>query len=129
MHVQTFESIIILDEYLTEEEYKTALYNLREQLISISATKIKTEELGKKKLAYICRKCHYGWYIVFTFQLTENLEKWDSILRKDDNVIKFISRLTEEEYIPDPEPTQSEQSSRLKKPIDIFDLIYDIKEM
>lgn len=131
MKIQTFETILIFTDKLTEEEYinQTNEYKLR--LKGLPATKLKTDRLGKKKLAYKARGCDYGWYTMFTYESTEDLinNKLDLILRRDDSVIKFITTNIQEDYIPgdyiNGKP-EDQVNRKEKKIVDVFDLIFNI---
>ena len=100
MKIQTFETILIFHEKLTDTEYEEAINEYIRLLKGLPAAKLKTDKLGKKNLAYKTRGCTQGWYVVFTYESTEDLvnHKLDLILRKDDKVIKFLTiKLTEDE--------------------------------
>lgn len=127
MDIQTFETIIILTDEITDEDYENASYHFKNLLKGLPAAKIKTELLGKKKLAYRTRGRTSGYYLLFTYQSTEDLinTKWDSILRQDDNVIKFLTTNIDTDYTPDPDEGESEQKT-VKKPVDVFNLIFGI---
>ena len=61
MKIQTFETILIFHEKLTEEEYIDQTNKYKNILAGLPAAKIKTDRLGKKKLAYRVGGCDYGW--------------------------------------------------------------------
>ena len=128
MKIQTFETILIFTDKLSEEEYinQTNEYKLR--LKGLPATKLKTDRLGKKKLAYSVRGCDYGWYVLFTYESTEDLvlHKLDLMLRRDDNVIKFITTNLKEDYIPGDYINGVPEGEQKKKPVDVFDLIFGL---
>ena len=128
MKIQTFETILIFTDKLSEEEYinQTNEYKLR--LKGLPATKLKTDRLGKKKLAYRARGCDYGWYTLFTYESIEDLvlHKLDLMLRRDDNVIKFITTNLKEDYIPGDYINGVSEGEQKKKPVDIFDLIFGL---
>ena len=128
MKIQTFETILIFSDKLTEEEYinQTNEYKLR--LKGLPATKLKTDRLGKKKLAYSVRGCDYGWYTLFTYESIEDsvLHKLDLMLRRDDNVIKFITTNLKEDYTPGDYINGVPEGEQKKKPVDIFDLIFGL---
>lgn len=128
MKIQTFETILIFTDKLSEEEYinQTNEYKLR--LKGLPATKLKTDRLGKKKLAYSVRGCDYGWYVLFIYESTEDLvlHKLDLMLRRDDNVIKFITTNLKEDYIPGDYINGVPEGEQKKKPVDIFDLIFGL---
>lgn len=129
MKIQTFETILIFHEKLTEEEYINQTNKYKDILAGLPAAKIKTNRLGKKKLAYKARGCDYGWYTLFIYESTEDLinHKLDLILRKDDNVIKFITTNLKEDYTPgDYINGRPEDQVNRKKIVDVFDLIFNI---
>lgn len=129
MKIQTFETILIFTDKLTEEEYIDQTNIYKNILTGLPAAKIKTDRLGKKKLAYKARGCNYGWYTLFIYESTEDLinNKLDLILRRDDNVIKFITTTFKEDYIPgDYINGEPEDQVNRKKIVDVFDLIFNI---
>lgn len=128
MKIQTFETILIFTDKLTEEEYVYQTNKYKNILTGLPGRKLKSDRLGKKKLAYKARGCNYGWYTLFTYESTEDLinNKLDLMLRKDDNVIKFITITFKEDYIPgDYINGEPEDQVNRKKIVDIFDLIFD----
>lgn len=131
MKIQTFETILIFTDKLTEEEYIYQTNKYKNILTGLPGRKIKSDRLGKKKLAYKARGCDYGWYTLFIYESTEDLinNKLDLILRRDDSVIKFITTNIQEDYIPgdyiNGEP-EDQVNKKEKKIVDVFDLIFDI---
>lgn len=129
MKIQTFETILLFSEKLTEEEYINKSKEYKKWIEGLPSAKIKSDRLGKKKLAYKIRGCNYGWYTLFTYESTEDLinNKLDLMLRKDDDVIRFITTNIQEDYIPgnyiNGEP---EDQVNRKKIVDVFDLIFNI---
>ena len=129
MKIQTFETILIFSEKLTEEEYINKSKEYKKWIEGLPSAKIKSDRLGKKKLAYKVRGCNYGWYTLFTYESTEDLinNKLDRMLRRDDNVIKFITTNIQENYIPgDYINGKPEDQVNRKKIVDVFDLIFNI---
>lgn len=129
MKIQTFETILIFTDKLSEEEYIDQTNIYKNILTGLPAAKIKTDRLGKMKLAYKARGCDYGWYTLFIYESTEDLinHKLDLILRKDDNVIKFITTNIQEDYTPgDYINGRPEDQVNRKKIVDVFDLIFNI---
>ena len=129
MKIQVFETILIFSEKLTEEEYINKSKEYKKWIEGLPSAKIKSDRLGKKKLAYKARGCNYGWYTLFTYESTEDLinHKLDLMLRKDDDVIKFITTNIQEDYIPgDYINGEPEDQVNRKKIVDVFDLIFNI---
>lgn len=135
-----YETIVIFHEELTEEEYDekvkeyvhTLIHGESESDSSLTSSIHKIDKMGKKKLAYDVRDCTSGWYLMFTHTTSpEMIHLLDKIMRKDDDVIKFMSvRITAEEAIKagvDLDQVMSEQpedDKKYKKQIDAFDLIF-----
>ena len=129
MKIRVFETILIFSEKLTEEEYINKSKEYKKWIEGLPSAKIKSDRLGKKKLAYKARGCDYGWYTLFTYESTGDLinNKLDLMLRKDDDVIKFITTTFKKDYIPgDYINGEPEDQVNRKRIIDIFDLIFDI---
>lgn len=130
MKIQTFETILIFSEKLTEEEYINKSKEYKKWIEGLPSAKIKSDRLGRKKLAYKARGCNYGWYTLFTYESTGDLlnTKLDRMLRRDDNVIKFITTNFKEDYIPgdyiNGKP-EDQVNRKEKKIVDVFDLIFD----
>ena len=130
MKIQTFETILIFTDKLTEEEYINQTNKYKDILAGLPGKKIKSDRLGKKRLAYKARGCDYGWYTLFTYESTEDLinHKLDLILRRDDNVIKFITTNLKEDYIPGDYINGEPISEQKKKPVDVFNLIFNLED-
>lgn len=85
-----YESVIILNPELTEENEKESI-NKIEELIKLNGTLESTEKLGKKKLAYEIRKNTEGIYYLFNFECeAEFIRELERIYRITDEIIKFI---------------------------------------
>ena len=131
MSIQRFETILIFSDKLTEEEYEEKVKDYKKWFAGLPAAKIRTEKMGKKKLAYKARGCEYGYYAQFIYESTEDLvnTKLDLMLRKDDDVIKFLTLRYDGDYTPDEyeedTPASIKREPR-KKPVDIFDLIFGL---
>ena len=131
MEIQCFETILIFSDKLTEEEYEEKVKSYKKWFAGLPAARIRTEKMGKKKLAYDVRGCEHGYYAQFTYESTSDLvnSKLDLMLRKDDDVIKFLTLRYDGDYTPDDydeETPASIKSEQRKKPVDVFDLIFGL---
>lgn len=133
MEIQCFETILIFSDKLTEEEYEEKVKSYKKWFAGLPAARIRTEKMGKKKLAYDVRGCGHGYYAQFTYESTSDLvnSKLDLMLRKDDDVIKFLTLRYDGDYTPDEdeyeEAPASIKSEQRKKPVDVFDLIFGLE--
>ena len=133
MEIQRFETILIFSDKLTEEEYEEKVKDYKKWFAGLPAARIRTEKMGKKKLAYDVRGCEHGYYALFIYESTQDLvnTKLDLMLRKDDDVIKFITIGHDGDYKPDEDEYEEDtpasiKSEQKKKPVDIFDLIFGL---
>lgn len=85
-----YESIVIINPNLTEEENKEVIEKI-ENLIKSNGNLEETEILGKKRLAYEIRKFSEGYYVLFNFESeSEFIIELERNYRIIDEVIKFI---------------------------------------
>ena len=132
MSIQCFETILIFSDKLTEEEYEEKVRDYKKWFAGLPAARIRTEKMGKKKLAYETRGCEHGYYAQFIYESTQDLvnTKLDLMLRKDDDVIKFITLRYDGDYTPDEDEEDapaSIKSEQKKKPVDVFNLIFGLE--
>ena len=130
MTIQRFETILMFSDKLTEEEYEEKVKYYKKWLAGLPAARIRTEKVGKKKLAFEISGCGYGYYAQFIYESTSDLinSKLDLMLRKDDDVIKFLTVRYDGDYTPDEdeEAPASIKSEQRTKPVDVFDLIFGL---
>ena len=132
MTIQCFETILIFSDKLTEEEYEEKVKYYKKWFAGLPAARIRTEKMGKKKLAYDVRGCEHGYYAQFIYESTQDLvnSKLDLMLRKDDDVIKFLTLRYDGDYTPDEDEDTpaSIKSEQRKKPVDVFNLIFGLED-
>lgn len=89
-NLKDYESVIILKENLSEEEYHKAfdkIKNYMEGLVEFE----KIEELGLKRLAYVVKNNEKGYFIaIYCKSNEENVKKLERLYRINENIIKFI---------------------------------------
>lgn len=89
--IKNYESIVILKETNTEEEYKEALDKVKKYMEELAEIE-NIEEKGLRKLAYEVREQTAGYFVIFYLKAkSENIADLERKYRIDDNVLKFIS--------------------------------------
>lgn len=92
-----YESIIILSDLLNEGEVKTEILKVESFINKESGSIIKTDNLGKKKMAYEVKGHKEGIYIDFYFEGNEKLvNELERYYRIDDNILKFLTIKTDD---------------------------------
>ena len=107
--MRAYESVIIIDAKLSEDEAKKEIKKYTEMFKGFSNREVTTEDLGVKRLAYEIRGQKEGRYAVFGFCAeSENISDVEREYRLDDNVIKFITIQSEKMLEEFPEVSNDE---------------------
>lgn len=107
--MRAYESVIIIDTKLSEDEAKKEIEKYTEMFKGFSNREVTTEDLGVKRLAYEIRGQKEGRYAVFGFCAeSENISDVEREYRLDDNVIKFITIQSEKMLEEFPEVSNDE---------------------
>ena len=86
-----YESVVIINPNVDEEGIKSLVQKF-ETLINTDGKVEKTEELGKRKLAYEVKKNKEGYYVIFHFEANTSLiAELERNYRITDEVIKFMT--------------------------------------
>lgn len=89
-NLKKYESVIILKENLSEEEYHKAFDKIKNYMESLVEFE-KIKELGLKRLAYAVKNNEKGYFIaIYCKANEENVKKLERLYRIDENIIKFI---------------------------------------
>ena len=87
-----FEHISILKGKLSEEEKNKQIEKFKKYFDDNNITMCEFEDLGLKKLAYDIKNNKEGFYIKFIVDINDmNVETFENWIRKNDNVLKFIT--------------------------------------
>lgn len=95
---RTYEVMFIVRPDLSEEDIDKLISTLESNITTAGGTLKSAEKMGKRRLAYIVRKFHDGFYILLTLEGSGELVKEiERRLRVTEQVIKFISVRTDVE--------------------------------
>lgn len=87
-----YESVMILAPTTADEEITKIIDKVKEIITSNEGTIIKSENLGKKKLAYEVKKNAEGIYIVIEFEVgAEVISELERYYRIEEEIIKFMT--------------------------------------
>ncbi len=90
--LRQYEILVILDPRPTDEEAVALLTQLGENLKSLGAEVTKTDNWGKRRLAYDIRKQREGTYAVLEVSAEPAMVKeFERQLRLNENVLRFLS--------------------------------------
>ena len=85
-----YETVMILDCNISEEDRKNAIEKIKNYIEKNGEIR-KTEDMGKRKLAYEVKKNKEGYYYIIEFSTNpENIAELERIYRITDEILKFI---------------------------------------
>lgn len=92
-----YETIMILNPKLKEEENKNAIQKIKD-LITSNGEIVTTEEWGLRKLAYPIQKFNEGYYVLIDFRSEADfIDELNRVYNITDEIIKHIIVKKEEE--------------------------------
>jgi len=96
--VKNYESVIILNATLEDEQIEVSLNKILDSIKSYGGEIKDLDKWGRKRLAYPIEKAKSGYYIVIRFAApTEAIARIERVFRLDETVIRFLTvELTKE---------------------------------
>ena len=89
--MRDYELTLVVSPQLTAEKQKEALEKIKKIIASFKGKIKKTEEWGKKQLAYPIRKNEMGYYFLWEIQLPEkSLEELNQKLRIEESLLRYL---------------------------------------
>ena len=108
--MRKYETIFISNSDLQEKKQKDLFEKAQNTVTQQDGVIINFDEWGNKKLAYAIKKKSHGFYVCMTYggngKVVDELER---IFRLDDNIMKFMTILKEENFDPDSNNETQEQ--------------------
>jgi len=96
--LKLYEGMFIFDPHLTEEAQKSLITEIEEEIKKLKGEILKSESLGKKRMAYAINKQSDGNYHVLIFKLEPaGIDTLNSKLRLKESIFRslFLSRTEE----------------------------------
>jgi small subunit ribosomal protein S6 len=96
--MKRYETIVIIDPDLTDEQRPALLDRLRELIFGNGGLLVQNDEWGLKKLAYEIKKKPRGYYTRLDYCGTGILvQEMERVMQIDDRILKYMTVLVEEE--------------------------------
>ncbi len=98
MKVKNYESVVILNAALEDDQIEVSLNKILESIKSYGGEIKDVDKWGRKRLAYPIQKAKSGYYVVIRFKApTESIVRIERVYRLDESVIRFLTvELTKE---------------------------------
>ena len=99
--MELYESLFIIRPSVSDEETNALIEKMKGVADRTGAQFIKSENWGRKKLAYEVRRERKGTYAYFYFKAPNNtVGELEHAYRLEDNIIKFLTVHLEKELVP-----------------------------
>jgi small subunit ribosomal protein S6 len=99
--MELYESLFIIRPSVSDEETNALIEKMKGVAERTGAQFIKSENWGRKKLAYEVRRERKGTYVYFYFKAPNNtVGELEHAYRLEDNIIKFLTVHLEKELVP-----------------------------
>lgn len=89
--MRDYELTLVISPELPAEKQKEKLEKIKKIITSLKGEIKKTEEWGKKQLAYPIKKSEMGYYFLWEVQLPEkSLEELNQKLRIEESLLRYL---------------------------------------
>ncbi len=92
MRKRTYESVIIINAALEDDQVEATISRMQETITTHGGELIEVDKWGRKRLAYPIKKAKSGYYVVFRFSATTDLvATLERNYRLDENIIRYLT--------------------------------------
>lgn len=92
MRKKTYESVVIINAALEDEQVEATISRLKEVITTHGGEILDIDKWGRKRLAYPIQKAKSGYYVIFRFIApTELVSILERNYRLDENVIRYLT--------------------------------------
>ncbi|MDZ7766738.1 MAG: 30S ribosomal protein S6 [Melioribacteraceae bacterium] len=87
-----YESVVILNAALEDEQIESTLTRIQETLKTNGAEITDIEKWGRKRLAYPIQKSKSGYYTILRFTApSDSITELERIYRLDENIVRYLT--------------------------------------
>ena len=131
MKTNAYESAVMINAALDDEQIEVEVSRLQENIINFGGEIIEVEKVGRKRLAYIVNKSKIGYYAIFRFNAPSNVvAKLERSYSLNDNVLRFLTILLDKdalEYFEKNKAAALDLIPDIIAPVTPEELIIDVK--
>jgi len=92
MRKQSYESVVLINAALEDEQVETTITHIQETITSHGGEIIELDRWGRKRLAYPIKKSKSGYYVVIRFEATTDIVAiLERNYRLDENIIRYLT--------------------------------------
>jgi small subunit ribosomal protein S6 len=92
MKTNTYESAVIINAALDDDQIETEVVRLQESIVNFGGEIIDIDKWGRKRLAYVVNKSKIGYYAIFRFSAPSIIvAKLERTYVLDENILRFLT--------------------------------------
>ena len=92
MKNNTYESAVLINAALDDEQIEAIIARIKETIVSNAGEISEVENWGRKRLAYMVKKSKIGYYVIFRFDAPSNIiSKLERFYTLDEYILRFIT--------------------------------------
>ena len=92
MRKRTYESVAIINATLEEDQIESTISRMQETITTHGGEMLDLDKWGRKRLAYPINKAKSGYYVIFRFNASTDLNATlERNYRLDENVIRYLT--------------------------------------
>lgn len=92
MTKKIYESIVLINAALEDEQIQSVVGQIKEILAGNDSEIIEIEDWGRKRLAYTIKKSKIGYYIIFRFYAyPETIPALERYYRLDESILRYLT--------------------------------------
>jgi len=92
MKTNAYESSVIINAALDDEQIEGVVSRLQEYIINLGGEIIEVDKWGRKRLAFMVNKSKIGYYAIYRFYAPSNvIVKLERSYTLDENILRFLT--------------------------------------
>jgi len=92
MNKRTYESVVIINAALEDEQIDATIARIQEIITTHGGEIVDVDKWGRKRLAYPIKKAKSGYYAVFRFTAsTDLIAALERNYRLDENIVRYLT--------------------------------------
>lgn len=116
MNSNTYESAVIINAALEDDQIEAVISRIKETLTNNGGNIREIENWGRKRLAYMIKKSKIGYYVIFRFDAPSNIvAKLERIYSLDEHIVRFLTIQLDKDAVEHLEKIKKTQEEADKK--------------
>ncbi len=92
MKNNVYESAVIINAALDDEQIETIISRIKETIINNGGEIREVENWGRKRLAYMVKKSKIGYYVIYRFNSPSNIiSKLERSYSLDEHILRYLT--------------------------------------